>query len=45
MRWAGHLVQAEYKRAVDRVLARKIEDKKQIGGYSYRWENIIKMIV
>jgi hypothetical protein len=45
MRWFGHLVRAECRRAIDGVLMWKIEDKKQLGGNRYRWENIIKMIV
>jgi len=43
IRWAGHVARMKERRCVYRVLVRKPERKRQLGGPRYRWEDNIKM--
>jgi len=43
MRWAGHVARIGEKRGVYRVLVRKPERKRPLGGPRRRWEDNIKM--
>jgi len=43
MRWAGHSARMGERRGVYRVLVRKPEGKRPLGGPRHRWEDNIKM--
>jgi hypothetical protein len=43
MRWAGHVACTGEKRGVYRVLMRKTEGKRPLGGTRCRWEDNVKM--
>jgi hypothetical protein len=43
MRWAGHVVRVEERRAVYKVLVGKPEGKRPLGRPRRRWEDNIKM--
>jgi len=43
MRWVGHVVHMGERRGIYRVLVRKPEGKRPLGGPRHRWEDDIKM--
>jgi hypothetical protein len=44
MRWAGNLARAGDRRAVDRVLVRRIDDKKQLGRRRLNGRILLKLL-